>query len=64
MKFEKWLLKQKKRNDPIGDLSTDWIADGRKTPFTLSYLKSKNACDGAIEAYKEAIKEFNIYCST
>ena len=58
MKFEQWLKKQKKRNDPIGDLAMDYISDGGRRKLSLKYLRSKNACYGALVSYIKAKLEF------
>jgi hypothetical protein len=59
MTFEQWLLKQKNRNDAIGDLSRDWINDGKKTPFTYEYLSGiSHACEGAKIAFVDAYNKY------
>jgi uncharacterized protein YozE (UPF0346 family) len=67
MKFETWLKKQKNRDDPVGDLACDYIDDlsgfnrnnpGKKFKLTKEYLVSQKACDEALEAFDEAIKEY------
>lgn len=58
MKFERWLIKQQHRNDPIGDLAMDYIRDGKPEHLTINYLRGKSACEGAIIAFKRALKEF------
>lgn len=62
--FYKWLIKQQKRDDPIGDLARDVKRD-KSYPFTTeslrkleSYLFRKKAIDEAIQALNEAYKEF------
>lgn len=56
--FSSWLKKQKHRDDKIGDLARDYISSKDKQNITLKYLQDNHACDGAINAYKEAKKEF------
>jgi uncharacterized protein YozE (UPF0346 family) len=62
--FYKWLIKQKKRDDPIGDLALDVKRD-KSFPIATeslkeleSYLFHKMAIDEAIQALNEAYKEF------
>ena len=65
MQFYEWLKKQTHRNEPIGDLAQDSINDNdaAKVQNTLiawkNYLKSKNACNAAIESLEEAWKEYS-----
>jgi hypothetical protein len=60
-KFSKWLAKQYKRDDPIGDLARDARSDYR-APWQgdisdwESYLRW-SACKEAIETFYEAVKE-------
>lgn len=66
MTFEAWIRKQKNRDDATGDLAKDFIFDAKskyarekeKIKLTLNYLRSQGACDDAINAYKEAKKEY------
>ena len=63
MEFIQWLKKQVDRNGPIGDLAGDLMHDVKARRFKsytrfITYLEEINACDGAIEACKEAYKEF------
>jgi hypothetical protein len=68
-KFISWLKKQKKRDDPIGDLAGDMIDDKFKlnpeSPSnTYDQLKSRiriksNDSSGALKALDEAWAEFN-----
>jgi hypothetical protein len=59
MSFTRWLRKQWRRDDPVGDLSRDVRVDhwGRKAR-TLSgwerHLESHHACDGALLALRRA----------
>jgi uncharacterized protein YozE (UPF0346 family) len=62
--FYRWLLRQTKRDDPIGDLANDVERD-RQFPRTVtsldllrSYLLHKNASPEAILAFDEACSEF------
>ena len=63
--FSAWLLRQTKRDDPIGDLASDAKQD-KTFPKTNSkekianYLRSKRACHEAIEALTEAYAEFKL----
>lgn len=63
-KFYNWLIKQKDRNDPIGDLAADVISDS-KFPFHTdsitiirNYLLARQACSKAFQALEEAWMEF------
>jgi len=64
-RFYRWLVKQKDRDDPIGDLSNDVIGDSkfpkeRETLHSIkNYLIFKRACDEALQALDEAFYEFN-----
>jgi len=60
MKFEDWLRKQKKRNDPIGDLANDYIATRSRGAIEKSPHWS-GACFKAQDALVEAKKEFEQY---
>lgn len=66
--FFTWLKKQKKRNDVVGDLSRDFIRDTGKYKSIndfKEYLICYGACDGAMEAIRDAILEwrkFKINC--
>jgi len=65
--FYKWLIKQKKRNDPIGDLARD-VPRPPRDPSTggeapkghagyyqwVGHLMDNHACDGAFRALDEA----------
>jgi hypothetical protein len=62
--FKTWLLRQCKRNDPVGDLARD----AKETQFPhgctswikiyLFILKEYHPCDGAIKALHRARKEY------
>jgi uncharacterized protein YozE (UPF0346 family) len=63
-KFYRWLLKQKDRNDPIGDLANDALSD-KSFPINSDsfvnikkHLNFKGACYEAIQALTEAFKEY------
>ncbi len=56
MNFEYWLKKQKNRNDPVGDLSKDFILSEEKN--FLKSFKKYHPCDGASVAYKKALEEY------
>lgn len=67
MTFTNWLLEQKGRDDPVGDLARDFQRDlNLKSDtsvhtnflFSKTYLIRHNACDGALEAYDQAKKEW------
>lgn len=62
MKFETWLKKQKKRQDPIGDLSRDFIST-KDTVFDLLHLYKYHTTSLVIDAYKEAYSEYFIFLS-
>ena len=59
MNFEKWLKKQKKRDDRIGDLAKDFIGSGAST-IKASFEKY-SPCDAAIESFVEAVEEWKKY---
>lgn len=62
--FLTWLRAQRFRNDAIGDLTRDWIADDAPKKFGLKYLENKNVDQIVIEAYKKALEEYNQYVDT
>lgn len=59
MTFKTWIKKYKGKNNPIGDLANDVIAD-KSFPNSVSYknilayLENLGACDGAINAFNDA----------
>jgi uncharacterized protein YozE (UPF0346 family) len=61
MRFYTWLREQRKRDDPIGDLARDAMAD-KNFPQALnrvrSHLLNAGACSEALVAFNEARKEF------
>lgn len=57
MTFEQWLKKQNKRNDPVGDLSRDFIESNDPT-CSKKILMERSACRGAFDALHQAIKEY------
>ena len=62
--FYRWLIKQTKRDDPIGDLANDALRDktfpveSSSLKLIKAHLKFKSACDEAIQALEEAFDEF------
>jgi hypothetical protein len=56
--FEAWLLRQVERDDPVGDLAKDYRDDRYDGKLTYTYLLVHGACDGAIEAFHRAKREF------
>lgn len=62
MKFESWLIKQKHRDDPIGDLAKDFISakiirEDRKCNKEM--LDKWGACQAAYDALDKAKQEYN-----
>ena len=62
--FYSWLMKQTDRDDPTGDVARDVAAD-KRFPFATSghkemrgYLVRVSASHAALEAFDEAVKEF------
>jgi hypothetical protein len=64
MTFQQWLHGQRHRDDAVGDLARDAHADrdtptGQTTSRTwLRYLRRRGACDGALEALRQAWAEY------
>lgn len=64
LNFCYWLEKQINRDDPVGDLARDAQRDSdapkHSNAFTIwqDYLNSRFACDGAMDALKEAFAEY------
>ncbi|SEI14912.1 YozE SAM-like fold [Paraburkholderia hospita] len=62
--FQTWLGRQTKRDDAIGDLARDVRSSGDAPKGRVSrygwlgYLRARNACREAIEAFREAWTEF------
>lgn len=60
--FMQWLMKQNKRNDPVGDLARDVKDDRRRKPKSRKgwrrFLSDANACDGALHASEQAWNEY------
>lgn len=62
--FYRWLVKQKDRDDPIGDLSKDVQRDKKisiengSIEELRSYLIARLACNEAVQALEEAYREF------
>jgi len=68
--FYSYLKKQKNRNDPIGDLAADVLADksfpkdvSSKTDL-LEYLNNAGACYGALAAAKEVFSDYQAAAKT
>ncbi|NJC44494.1 UNVERIFIED_ORG: uncharacterized protein YozE (UPF0346 family) [Xanthomonas campestris] len=63
-RFYRWLLLQKDRDDPVGDLAADVHRDStfpmasRSLRKIRSHLSSRGACDEALQALEEAWSEF------
>lgn len=61
MSFKKWLLQQKDRDDPVGDLARDANND-EHTPSSIQdwkkYFNRIRACEGAHEALERAVREY------
>jgi uncharacterized protein YozE (UPF0346 family) len=63
--FTAWLMKQKKRQDPVGDLARDvdadstWPADATLAEL-YDHLEMRQACNGAFEALKRAWHEWRV----
>lgn len=64
MTFYTWLMRQKKRDDVVGDLALDTArtSDAPRKDSTLkgwhSFLRNQNACTEAQQALTEAFKEY------
>lgn len=62
MTFWPWLKRQGDRDDPIGDLSRDALADKHRKGSTLAswrkHLEQRGACGGALKALEEAWQEY------
>jgi hypothetical protein len=62
--FIAWLRAQNKRDDIIGDLARDVIADNEK-PRSLKAIKDsmamRGACDNAYQALNKALLEYHNY---
>ena len=63
MNFITWLIKQKARNDSIGDLSRDYLNDKNKDLITgyksfQMYLQYHHACDSTVGALTKAYREY------
>ncbi len=66
MTFEKWLKKQKKRNDPVGDLARDFIEVNRlyktKDKCDKDHLRKHNAISACYIALEIARDEWEKEC--
>lgn len=58
LRFERWLKMQSKRNDPIGDLSKDYIISEHNGKLDKRELDKWNACQGAYAALIRARWEY------
>ena len=63
MTFNKYLKSQLGRNDPVGDLAEDARGDAQFPPVKslkalVSYLESRGACGDAVDAARDAWKEY------
>ena len=61
--FNKWLRKQAKRDDPVGDLAQDVMRDDRPVPHNTrgawqSWLWFAGATTEAMQAFAEAWREY------
>lgn len=63
--FSHWLAQQRERNSPVGDLARDAFDDKETYKLAtldawLAYLDSPavRACDGAMDACRQAWREF------
>lgn len=64
MTFRQWLKQQRWRNDPVGDLARDFLADKcckwlrSVDAIRRHILFEHNPCLGALTALEEAIEEY------
>ena len=62
--FYEWLLTQKKRDDPVGDLARDvaqdscWPAEAVHAAPTLRYLEEISVSRAVLEAARRAWREY------
>ncbi|MGB9457174.1 MAG: YozE family protein [Bryobacteraceae bacterium] len=66
MTFYDWLMTNKHRLGPVGDLARDAAGDvkfrrRRKLESLAEYLQDLGACDGALFALKDAWTEYELY---
>jgi len=63
MTFWQWLRRQRRRADPVGDLSRDALADKHRKGTTRVWwvrrLTKHGACDGALYSLEKAWREYN-----
>lgn len=64
MGFTRWLCRQWRRDDPVGDLARDvrqdpdWPSRARTLAAYERYLVECGACDGAVRALRRAWHEW------
>ena len=61
--FAAWLRRQRNRPDAVGDLACDVFADPlRPRPLRprqlLNHMRMQHACREAVEAWKQAVREY------
>jgi len=65
--FYGWLKKQRKRDDPIGDIARDAMEDrdfprrAKSLTVYVDYLEDINACGDAISALHTCWQEYQVY---
>jgi len=65
MTFYMWLLKQRERDEPVGDLARDvhadanWPCAAKRYRHFKRYLASRPQCDGALIALQKAWAEYS-----
>ena len=61
MTFNSWLRKQRERDDPIGDLACDYIADCRSNRIAYRSIRSlRRVAHTVSDVLDEAIAEYRI----
>ena len=63
MSFLQWLAKFDEHQDPLGDFARDALTDPAAALIDtrqgwLLHLDSRNACDGALDAFERAWKRY------